>query len=683
MKCWSSLIKGWLWVTVLWACGLGSASGQMLGLTPEEAVELGPVVVTATKTEVPVKQVAASVTVITKKEIEARQVDQVSDLLRDVPGLSVRQQSSRGSIVTAFPRGGNSNFNLVLIDGVKVNDAGGFYDFGDLSTDNIERIEIVRGPHSALYGSDAMGSVIQIFTKRGKGTPRVEASFAGGNLKTFEEKLNLSGGAGQLDYLLGLGRSDTDGSLPINNHFGVTTVSGRVGFALEKALDLGLAVRYSDSHLNFPTEFEGDRPRVLPRDTRRLDPNQSSDQQRLVLSAKGDHSLTSWWQQTVQIGFYRHQSVFDDPFDPFDPRTGQPLDFSAFHSTNEERRVSADYFWNLTTPTVLDLSGLFTVGFAFEREWFEQRAAATETDFPSLSANDARRDNKAGYLQGQFDWKKRLFLTAGFRVDGNSTFGTEVTPRVSAAYLIPFIETKLRAAYGKGIKEPSFIENFGDGSQFVVGNRNLRPERTRSWEIGLDQPVLHGLADFSATYFHNHFDDLIAFIFSPTPGCPASFCNVQNARAEGVELATTVRPGFGLTIGGTYTFLDTKVLDDGGIGSVALLKGQPLLRRPRHAGTLTIDHVWRRLHTSLTATFVGDRPDIFTDPATFETRRVTAEGYKTVDLAASYTLLKDARHLRELTLFGKIQNLFDNDFQQVYGFSTPGITALFGLKGTL
>ena len=683
MKCWSSAVKGWLWVAVLWSCGPGSASAQMLGLVPEEAVELGTVVVTATKTEVPVKQVAASVTVITKEEIAARQVTQVSDLLRDVPGLSTRQQSSRGSIVTVFPRGGNSNFNLVLIDGVKVNDAGGFYNFGDLSADNIERIEIVRGPHSALYGSDAMGSVIQIFTKRGKGTPHVEASFAGGNLKTFEEKLNLSGGAGHFDYSLALGRSDTDGSLPINNHFGETTVSWRGGFALDKVLNLSLAGRYTDSPLNFPTEFEGDRPRLLPRDTRRLDPNQSSDQQRLVLSAKADNSLTPWWQQTLQVGFYRRQSAFDDPFNPFDPRTGQRIDFSAFHSTNEERRVSADYFWNLTTPTVLDLSGLFTVGFAFERENFEQRAVATETDFPSSSANRASRNNKAGYLQSQFDWKKRLFLTAGFRVDGNSTFGTEVTPRVSAAYLVPFTETKFRAAYGKGIKEPSFIENFGDGSQFVVGNPNLRPERTKSWEVGLDQPVLHGLADFSVTYFHNRFDDLIAFIFTPTPGCLASFCNVQKARAEGVELAATIRPGYGLTLSGAYTFLDTKVLDDGGIGGAVLPKGEPLLRRPRHAGTLSIDHVWRRLHTSMTATFVGDRPDIFTDPATFETRRVTAEGYKTVDLAASYTLLKDPLHLQELTLFGKIQNLFDNDFQQVYGFSTPGITALFGLKGTL
>jgi len=680
MTRWSGSAKGWLWLTILWCCCPGNASGEMPGATTGDAVELGPVVVTATKTPIPLSQVAASVTVITKEEIEASQATQVSDLLRDVPGLSVRQQSSRGSVVSVFPRGGNSNFNLVLVDGVKVNDAGGAYDFGDLSTDNIERIEIVRGPHSALYGSDAMGSVIQIFTKRGAGTPHAEASFAGGNLKTFEEKFNLGGGVGRVDYSFGVGRSDTGGHLPINNHFGDTTVNSRVGFTREKALDLSLAVRYTDSHLNFPTEAGGDSFHGVKL---ALDPNQSSNQQRLLVSGQASHILASWWQQTLQLGWYRHNYALDDPFDPVDLRTGQTIDFSAFHSNSEERRFSLDYSWNLTGPIIRDISSLFTVGFAFEQEEFDQRALVTETDFPSSAANAARRDNKAGYFQGQFDWYKRLFVTAGFRVDGNSTFGTEVTPRVSAAWILPYVNTKLRSSYGEGIKEPSFVESFGDGSQFVVGNPHLRPERTRSWEVGLDQPLFRGLADFSATYFHNHFQDLIAFIFSPTPGCPASFCNVQKTKAEGVELAATIRPGYGLTIGGGYTYLHTRVLDDGGIESAALREGKRLLRRPKHAGTLSIDHAWRRLHTSLTTTFVGDRPDIFTDPVTFVTRRVTAQGYTIVDLAGSYLLLKDARHLRELTLFGKIQNLFDRDYQQVAGFTAPGITWLFGLKGSL
>ena len=670
MKRWTGLLSGCLGAVALWIFGFGGVSAQMLGLAPEEPVELGQVVVTATKTEVPLKNVAASVTVITKEEIEARQVTEVSQLLREVPGLNVTQQGSRGSLTTVFPRGGNSNFNLVLIDGVKVNDAGGFFDFGDLSTDNIERIEIIRGPHSALYGADAMGSVIQIFTKKGKGAPRIEASFAGGNLNTFEEKVNLSGGAERVGYSLAVGRTDTDGSLGINNAFHETVVSGRLDYAIDKALDLSFVARYSDSLFEFPTGGAGDRFEPL-------DPNQSSDRQRLLVSGKANHSLTPWWQQTFQLGWYQQHFGTHDRRDPC-------CDFSTLQSTNEERRFSLDYFWNLAAPTVFDISNLLTAGFAYEWQGFNQRTVGTDTDFPFSSSNSDSRDNKAFYLQNQLDWQKRLFLTAGFRVDDSSTFGSEVTPRVSAAYVIPATDTKIRGSYGEGIKEPTFIDNFGDGSAFSRGNVNLKPERSTSWEIGLDQSVLKGLADLSATYFHQRFEDLITAVFVPEP--PSGFFRAENlrrARAEGVEVAARIRPGFGLTVSGTYTFLVTKVLDDGDVESVTVQEGKPLVRRPKHSGSLIIDHVWNRLHTNLTATFVGDRADVFFDPVTFQSQRVTASGYATVDLAASYLLLKDRLHLRELTAFGKILNLFDEQYEQIFGFSAPGITFLLGLKGSL
>ena len=189
-------------------------------------------------------------------------------------------------------------------------------------------IEIIRGPHSALYGADAMGSVIQIFTKRGRGTPQVEASVAGGNLNTFEERANLSGGVGRLGYSLAVGRTDTDGSLKINNAFRETTVSGRLDYTIGNALDLNFVIRYTDSLFQFPTGGAGDR--FDP-----LDPRQSSDQQRLLLSSKASHSLTSWWQQTLQLGFYRLNRTFDDRLDP-------GIDFSTFHSRNEERRFSLE-----------------------------------------------------------------------------------------------------------------------------------------------------------------------------------------------------------------------------------------------------------------------------------------------------------------------------------------------------
>ena len=661
MKRWTGLLSGCLGAVVLWIFGFGGASGQMIGLAPEEPLELGQVVVTATKTEVPLKNVAASVTVITKEEIEARQVTEVLQLLREVPGLNVTQAGSRGGTVTVFPRGGNSNFNLVLIDGIKVNDAGGFINFNDLTTDNIERIEIIRGPHSALYGADAMGSVIQIFTKKGTGAPRVEASFAGGNLNTFEERLSLSGGLGRLGYSFGFGNTDTDGNLKINNVFREKTLSGRLDYAIDKAVDLSVVARYSDSLFEFPTGGAGDR--FGP-----LDLHQSSDQQRLLLSGKASHFLTPWWQQTLQLGFYRRNFNFDDPLDP-------GIDFSELHSRNEERRVSLDYFWNLSAPTVLDLSSLITAGFAYERSEFEQRTVISDSPFASSDSKADGRDNRGFYLQGQLDWRKRLFVTGGFRVDDNSTFGTEVTPRFSAAYVVPVTETKIRASYGEGIKEPTFIQNFGTGSPFVVGNPNLRPERSRSWEIGLDQPVLKGLADLSVTYFNNRFQDLIAFV-----GGSPSFENVQKAKAEGVEVAARIRAGYGLTIAGTYTFLSTKVLEND-IGGTELIVGDPLVRRPEHTGSLMLDHVWDRLHTNLAVAFVGDQQDL--DFRTFPAPRVTLPSYTTVDVAASYLLLRDRLHLRELTAFGKILNLFDEKYEQIFGFSAPGITFLLGLKGSL
>lgn len=196
-----------------------------------------------------------------------------------------------------------------------------------------------------------------------------------------------------------------------------------------------------------------------------------------------------------------------------------------------------------------------------------------------------------------------------------------------------------------------------------------------SWEIGFDQPVLSGLADISVTYFHNRFEDLIAFV-----GGSPSFLNVQSARARGIELAARISLGYGLTVGGAYTFLETKVLNND-IGGTELPVGAPLVRRPKHSGSLSIDHIWDRLRTNLTATFVGDRPDL--DFRTFPAPRVTVPGYTTVDVAVNYLLLKDRLHLRELTLFGKVKNLFDEGYEEIFGRSAPRTTFLLGLKGSL
>src|SRR5688572_17235641 len=220
---------------------------------------LDPVVVTGTQVALPVSELPSAVTVIDRQEIESRQVTDVPQLLRTVPGLSVTQSGSRGGTTFVFPRGGNANFNLVLVDGVPVNNAGGDYDFSDLTTDNIERIEIIRGPQSALYGSNAIGAVIQIFTRRGKGPAQGEADLTAGTFNTYEGRGTVSGGTERFGGSLGLGYVSTSGFLPINNDYRNFTLSSGLDYQPIEALKLAFTARYSDSHFAFPTESGGDR----------------------------------------------------------------------------------------------------------------------------------------------------------------------------------------------------------------------------------------------------------------------------------------------------------------------------------------------------------------------------------------------------------------------------------------
>ncbi|MGH3086745.1 MAG: TonB-dependent receptor plug domain-containing protein, partial [Rubrobacteraceae bacterium] len=216
---------------------------------------------------------------------------------------------------------------------------------------------------------------------------------------------------------------------------------------------------------------------------------------------------------------------------------------------------------------------------------------------------DESRDAQAFYSQLILDWRERVTLVAGFRLDESSTFGTEINPRVGLSYRLPAIETKLRASYGTGIKAPSFIENFGTGSPFVVGNPDLGPERSESWEVGFDQPLPFDdyPAEISATYFSADFDDLIGFVFGST----SSFLNIQRARSRGVEVALRIVTPIGIGFRGSYTYLDTEVVDSGDLGGTLFVEGEPLLRRPEHFGAFTVDYTAERWTASFNLTVKG------------------------------------------------------------------------------
>lgn len=654
----------------LWAVGVSIMCVNLIGMTggwlfelagnragsrviAAEPVRLDPVVVTGTQVAVPVSELPSAITVIEREDIESRQVTDVLQLLRSVPGLSVTQTGSRGGITSVFPRGGNSNFNLVLIDGVPVNDAGGAYDFSDLTTDNIERIEIIRGPQSALYGSNAIGSVIQIFTRRGQGPPQSEISVAGGNYDTFEGRAALTGGTERFGGSLGLGYIHTTGFLPINNDYTNFTVSSGLDYRPLEVLKLAFSARYSDSHFEFPTESAGDR--LSP-----LDPDQFQDRQRLLLALRTTHTVTSWWEQVLLLGYNLVDTVFDDAFNP-------PVDFAASHTTSKQQRLLLNYYANLSLPEFSQVATTWTIGIEAQEEKLDQRSTFGDT----IDRVEPSRSQQGYYTQFLFNWRRQATLLTGVRIEDSSIFGVDTNPRVAASYTLPWTQTKIRGGYATGIRAPSFIEEFGTGSPFVVGNRYLEPEESLSWELGLDQPFLDGRALLSATYFNNTYKDLIAFVSGPGP----NFQNVSEAEASGVEAAFQVVLPWQLRLNGSYTFLETKVLKDGGIGGTAFPPGQPLLRRPKHQGGVGLTYVGERLTVAFGVDVVGSSIDRdFSRPGS---PRVTLPGFTLVNLAGSYTVLQNVWAIRSLRLQLKFENLLDQQYEQAIGFSAQGI----GVRG--
>lgn len=616
------------------------------------------VIVTATKTAEPTTRTTVAADVITWEQIQERQQTDVLQLLRDIPGLTIVQTGARGGTTSLFTRGGESDYNLVLIDGVKVNNAGGSFNFSDLTFLNVERIEIVRGPQSALYGSDAISSVIQVFTPRGEGPPQGTFRFRGGNYNTFEEQGELAGGTNTYGYSLAFGRIDTDGFLPINNGYSNTTVASRFDWDGVPDLQLTNTLRYIDSRFHFPTESAGDR--FDP-----LDPRQYQDSRRLIIGPRLVHQTFPWWQQTLQLGYFEQWSTFRDPKDA--------NDFGSFVSNKDEYRLSADYTSTFFLPVMLQILPTFTVGGYGEVEHLDQKSNFAG----SVTRIGPSRNAQSFYSQLLFQWQDQLFVTSGFRLDDGSVYGTHVNPRVSAAYILPWLKTKLRGGYGEGLKAPTFTENFGTGSQFVVGNPDLKPEESTSWEIGFDQPLPVGPlgGEISLTYFSADYKNLVAFVSGRTP----NFLNIQSARAKGVELGMRTFLSEECSVGATYTYLHTKVLNAGPSGGTLFVRGEQLLRRPKNSGAVIGNYAGDRFTANLAFTLKG--PSVDRDFSTdFSGKRVRLSGYTKADLALSYRVLENRWGMRSLTIESLVQNLFDQDYEEVFGFSTAGATFTLGFR---
>ena len=622
---------------------------------------LDPIVVTASKLEEPLAQVSNAVTVVTQADIAQRQTSDLFEQLREVPGLAFVQNGSRGSVTSLFSRGGESDHNLILIDGVKVNRAGGSFNFSDVTTLGVGRIEVVRGPHSALYGSSAMSSVIQLLTPRGHGPAHASLGLRTGNPDTFEERFSLSGGTASYGYNVAVGRIDSGGILPINNDYGNTTVASRFDLDPGERLHLTTTLRYIDSRFHVPTS-SGD---ILDRQGNGLDPRATSDNRRLILGPRATYQPTPWWRHTLQLGLLSEWFTYRDPEDTGvdcrddDAATYNDCDGMGSLTINRESRLSADYSSDFFLPMTLGITPTLTIGGSVEDEHHSQKGGP-----------DVSRNAQAFYSQLRLAWRETLFVTSGFRLDDAVTYGTHISPRASAALIVPGLNTKLRGGYSQGIKAASFSQNID--TAFSRGNPELEAEESESWEIGIDQAFTLGELDarLNLSYFSTEYTNLIAYTFVPAPA--PNYVNVHRARSRGLELGTSATLPYGFSVRGAYTYLETEVLDNAGNdGFGSFRQGEPLVRRPKHVGSFTLNYAGDRLNANF---------HLYIKGSVTERGGTLHDGYERADLALSYLLFEDRWGVRALALEGRVRNLFDADYQEVLYFSSAETTFMAGFR---
>ena len=610
--------------------------------TPVES--LPPMVVTATRTEVPLNQLTTSLTVITSEELRERQAELVSEVLRDVAGVNVVQTGSMGTATSVFIRGSASNQVLVMIDGVEINSTTtGAYDFANLTTDNIERIEVLRGAGGTLYGSQAIGGVINIITKRGQGPLDVGVSLQGGNGWTNRQVATLRGGVGDIGYSLSVGHLASDGFRSVNDDYHNLSTSARLDYQVTENANLTAIFHFINTRVGL---FNSNNFAST------ADPNARQATTQYVGKLEWAQKIMANWDYRIFGSIYKEHDKFSDDIDSC-VSFGFPCDsltrdiFRPQISTGEFQTNYRLEDWSTTTFGVQ----------------YNRRSAST-TDGIDKAVN-----NVGYYLQNQFQFLDRsLIVIPGIRLDDNQQFGTAWTPAFSAAYLFKEIGTKLKGGYAKGFRAPTLNELFspaGFGCP-AFGNPNLGPEK--SWEInfGVDQNFLAERIKMGANYFHREVKNLIEA--SPIPGDPMGCVraeNVGSARFDGVELTLGIRIFEGLTLNANYTYLDWDTAD--GI----------LRRRPHNSGNVILNYLQDPLNVNLIVNIVG-RVDDFRAASPFGDT-ITA-GYGIVDLASSYKLPWRMPLVKELSLIGKIQNLFNKRYDQANGFRAQPLNFLLGFR---
>jgi len=601
-------------------------------------------VVSATRIPTPIAEIASSVTVITAADIEARQQRSLPDVLRSVPGVNIVQTGGAGGQTSLFIRGTNSNHTKVLLDGIDVSDpstANGVADISKLLAGDIAKVEVLRGPQGALYGSDAIGGVVNIITQSGEGPMKITADAEGGSFDTFNQRGSVAGSEGDFHYAASVQHFHS-GATPVtplnllppgqrrnDDFYDNVTATTKLGYNVTDNFDLGLVGRYTNSlgkitgdAFNFVTFASFPSPTQTRIET-------------LQYETRGTAHLVLWdgrLDQTLGLAYGHNILASQDPNNGDSRQIGD--------------RVKLDWQGNVR---VMD-GQILVLGAETARDALHPGLAF---GFPSPLSRGITTN--AGFAELQSDFGSGFYNSVSVRYDDNSRFGDKTTWRVAPAWVIG--DTKLKASAGSGFKTPALQQLYGT----FGGNANLKPETSFGYDVGVEQAFLGGTVTGGVTWFQNNIKNLI--VSGPAPAF--QLMNVGRARTDGVESFIAWKALDTLTLRADYTYTDA--LDAG--------TRLALLRRPRHKASVNAD--WQAtdaLSLNATLLYVGPQIDGNRD---FSIPRLKMPDYVTVDLAASYRLTE------KWSLFGRIENLTDTNYQSPDGFLRPRIGAYGGIKVNL
>lgn len=683
------------------------------------SLAIGPlaqqVVVSSTGTAIPDSQVGASITVIDNDQIQTLNKLDVLENLRLVPGAQVVQTGQRGGVTSLFIRGGSSDFNKILVDGVPVNYIGGYFDFAQLSNNGVGNLEILRGSNSVLYGSDALSGVVNVTSPRGETLiPELNYSVDGGNFGTYHQDVSLAGAVHAFDYFSEFSRFDTDGSYP-NSYFHNATVSANLGYQLNATTEIRATVRHEATGLGDPNAI----------DFYQIEDQSWQNNHNTYVGISLQNQTTAKWHNSAQFSFAQFSTVDVTPFP-----TGEPVGGDYLGNVVTIRGANG---YSVTGQAILDYGGTYPMiyddyearrsiylqsDYNFFRDW----VGIVGFRYEHEDGEGFTRNNYSTFIQGHGSIAHRFFLTAGGGFEHNSFFGFAATPRVSMAYYLRrptnsgiFGESKLKFNFGQGIKEASTSQQSaalvsvltpGQIAQYDV--QPLGPERSRTFDFGVDQRLFNGRSILGVTFYYDNFYNLISLLGIGdliSIGVPpaiatglsqgGAYVNATSQRTKGAEVTYKVDLGHGLLFQGEYTYTDGLVTKAFGvpsynpqfptipIGAFSPLEGARPFRIAPQSGSIAFFYHHKKFNGAFTGYLVGKRDDSTSlydanfGPTLLLPNRNLANAYQKFDLSASYAIKP------YIAVYTGIENLFSEHYDAAFGFPALPFTIRSGVKFTL